>query len=65
MNIINKTSGTILISGKEFTKDDLETKAIIGYLPSEIHLYNDFTVKQMLDYHEQFYKKNTAKKRNN
>ena len=28
MNIINKTSGTILINGKEFTKDDLETKPV-------------------------------------
>ena len=63
MNIINKTSGTILIEGKEFTKNDLETKSIIGYLPSEIHLYDDYTVKQMLDYHEKFYNKDTSKKR--
>ena len=63
MNIINKTSGTILINGKEFTKDDIDTKEIIGYLPSEVHLYNDFTVKQLLDYHESFYKKNTSKRR--
>ena len=63
MNIINKTSGTILIEGKEFTKNDLETKSIVGYLPSEIHLYDDYTVKQMLDYHEKFYNKDTSKKR--
>lgn len=57
MNLINKTSGEILIDGKMFDKDDLNTKMKIGYLPSEIHLYDDLTVKQMLDYHESFYKK--------
>ena len=55
MNIINKTSGTILINGKEFNKDDIETKKIIGYLPSEIHLYDDISVKEIFDYHESFY----------
>lgn len=58
MNLLNKTSGEIWIDGKEFHKDDLNMKAKIGYLPSEIHLYDDLTVKQMLDYHESFYKKN-------
>jgi len=36
---------------------------MIGYLPSEIHLYEDLTVKQMLDYHESFYRKNIHKRR--
>lgn len=57
MNLINKTSGKVLIEGKEFNKDDVEIKEKIGYLPSEIHLYDDLTVKGMLDYHESFYKK--------
>lgn len=55
MGLINKTSGTIFMNGKELKKDDLELKKMIGYLPSEIHLYEDFTVKEMLDYHESFY----------
>ncbi len=63
MNVINKTSGSVLINGKEFLKDDVETKSIIGYLPSEIHLYSDFTVKKCFDYHEQFYDKNLKKRR--
>lgn len=57
MNLINKTSGKVLIENKEFNKDDIEIKEKIGYLPSEIHLYDDLTVKEMLDYHESFYKK--------
>lgn len=63
MNLINKTEGTILINGKELDKNDLELKEMIGYLPSEIHLYDDLTVGEMLDYHESFYRKNIHKKR--
>ena len=63
MNLINKTEGKVLIMGKEFNKDDTSLKEMIGYLPSEIHLYEDLTVKEMLDYHEKFYKKNVHNKR--
>jgi len=63
MNLINKTEGTILIDGQEFNKDDIKLKEQIGYLPSEIHLYENLTVKEMLDYHESFYKKNIHKRR--
>ena len=63
MNLINKTSGKVLIENKEFNKDDLVIKEKIGYLPSEIHLYDDLTVKEMLDYHESFYHKNIHKRR--
>lgn len=63
MNLINKTSGTILINGKEHDKNDLELKEMIGYLPSEIYLYDDLTVKEILDFHESFYKKNLNKRR--
>lgn len=63
MNIINKTSGKILIDGKEFDKDNIELKSMIGYLPSEVTLYDDLTIKEMLDYHESFYKKCIHKKR--
>ena len=63
MNLINKTSGKVFIDGKEFDKNNVETKEKIGYLPSEINLYDDLTVKQMLDYHQSFYKKDTSKRR--
>lgn len=63
MNLINKTSGKILINGKEVKKDDLALKELIGYLPSEINLYDDLTVKEMLNFHESFYKKNLSKRR--
>ena len=63
MNLINKTSGKVLVENKEFNKDDVEIKEKIGYLPSEIYLYDDLTVKEMLDYHESFYKKDIHKRR--
>lgn len=64
MNLINKTSGEIFIDGKKLDKNDIELKRLIGYLPSEIYLYDDLTVKEMLDFHESFYKTNINKRKN-
>lgn len=63
MNLINKTNGKVLVDGVEFNKNDVNVKEKIGYLPSEIALYDDLTAKQMLDYHENFYKRNIHKRR--
>ncbi len=63
MGLINKTNGEILFDGKPMNPDDPNTIKRIGYLPSEINLYDDMTVKQILDYHESFYKKDTSKRR--
>lgn len=63
MHLINKTSGTVYFQGKEFNKDDISIKKQIGYLPSEIHLYDDLTVKEMLDYHESFFAQNIHQRR--
>ena len=63
MGLINKTDGNIYIKGKELDKDDLEIKKIIGYLPSEVNLYDDMTVKELFDYHESFYDFDISKKR--
>ena len=63
MNLVNKTKGQVLINGVEFTKDLVDIKEKIGYLPSEVYLYDDFTVKGILDYHEKFYKKDIHNRR--
>lgn len=63
MNLINKTKGEVYFLGEILTKDNLTLKEQIGYLPSEVFLYEDLTVKEMLDYHESFYKKNLSKRR--
>ncbi len=62
LNLINKTSGEIYINDQQMTKDNYELKEKIGYLPSEINLYDDFTVKEMLDYSASFYKKDISKR---
>lgn len=63
MNLINKTSGNVLIDDIEFHNDDIDIKKTIGYLPSEVHLYEDYTVKDMLDFHEQYYDSSVNKRR--
>ena len=57
LGLINKTDGEIYINGKELDKDDIELKKKIGYLPSEIHLYDDMTIKDIFNYHMSFYGK--------
>ena len=64
LGLINKTSGEIFLKGKKLDIDDIETKRLIGYLPSEINLYDDMTVKEILDYHESFYNENFSKRKN-
>ena len=63
MNLINKTKGEVYILGETLKKDNLKLKEQIGYLPSEVYLYEELTVKEMLDYHESFYKKDLSKRR--
>ena len=50
MGLINKTSGEIYIKGKKLDKNNLEIKKSIGYLPSEINLYDDMNVKELFDW---------------
>ena len=63
MNLINKNKGEVYFLGETLTKDNIALKEQIGYLPSEVFLYEDLTVKEMLNYHENFYKKNLSKRR--
>ncbi len=63
MGLINKTSGEIYFDGKELNSDDPKTIERIGYLPSEINLYDDMTIKEAFDYHASFYKKDVTSKR--
>ena len=63
MNIINKNSGNILFCNEELDRNNIRLKKKIGYLPSEISLYDDLTVKEMLDYHASFYNKDLSERR--
>jgi ABC-2 type transport system ATP-binding protein len=55
MNLLNKTEGKVLIEGNEFLKNNIEIQKNIGYLPSEVNLYEEYTAGEMLDFHESFY----------
>lgn len=63
MDLINRNSGNILIDGKSDVKGNYRIKNNIGYLPSEIHLYEDLTVSEMLKYSETFYKKDCTERK--
>lgn len=63
LNLINKTSGEVLFNGKPLNANDIQARKEIGYLPSEINLYDDLTVKEMLDFHEGFFDKDINKRR--
>lgn len=63
LDLINKTSGEVWFNGKLFDKNDISIKKQIGYLPSEVKLYDDLTVKQMLDFHERFFKADFTQRR--
>ncbi len=63
MGLINKNDGKILFNGKELNSDDPLIKEKIGYLPSEINLYDDMTVKDIFNFHESFYERDLSKRR--
>lgn len=63
MGLINITKGQIYFNGKKLNSDDINVKKKIGYLPSEINLYEDMTVKEIFDYHQSFYDKDISKRK--
>ena len=63
MGLINRTDGKILFNGSELDISDLSVKSKIGYLPSEINLYDDMTVEAIFNFHESFYDKDIHKRR--
>ncbi len=62
LNLINKTDGKITFNNQELTKNNYKLKEDIGYLPSEVNLYDDLTVAQMISYSASFYKKDLSKR---
>lgn len=62
MELIDKNKGTIFLNKETMTKNNKLLKEKIGYLPSEIHLYDDLTVEKMLAYSASFYWKDCTQK---
>lgn len=64
MNYINKNEGQIFVDDQEVKDKNYQMKEKIGYLPSEVHLYEDLSVKKMLEYSNSFYKKDCTQRMN-
>ena len=62
MNFINKTSGNIYINDILVEDKNFKYKNLIGYLPSEIHLFDDYTVLEMVKYSSLFYSNKALKR---
>jgi len=56
LNIIFPTSGSAAIFGKDIVKDSTEIRQNVGYLPSEVHYYDDMKVIDLLKYSARFHK---------
>ena len=63
MGLINKTEGKIFFNGQELNPNNIRIKKQIGYLPSEVNLYGNMKVSEILNYNESIYKENINNKR--
>lgn len=64
LNFIEKFEGHIYIDGVEIDKKSEYLKKYIGYVPSEVNLYKDLTVKQMINLSNSFYSEDCLNKAN-
>lgn len=62
LNFIYPTSGAAIIFSKDIVKESEEIKKNVGYLPSEVHYYDDMKVKDILNYSAKYYKKDCSKR---
>lgn len=57
LNFISPTQGNATVFGKDIVRQSKEIKQNVGYLPSEIHYYDDMKVKDLLRYSAKFHNK--------
>jgi ABC-2 type transport system ATP-binding protein len=62
LNMIFPTSGTATIFGMDIVKQSREIREQTGYLPSEVHYYDDMKVIDLLNYSLSFYNKENKKR---
>lgn len=55
LNLIYPTAGSATIFGKDIVRDSKEIRKQVGYLPSEVHYYDDMKVIDLLRYSAKFY----------
>lgn len=54
--LLEPTGGTALIDGRDVTKDPLEVRKVIGYMPDFFGVYDDIKVWEYLDFFAAAYK---------
>ncbi|MFD2671051.1 ABC transporter ATP-binding protein [Marinicrinis sediminis] len=54
LNFIFPTSGSAAIFGKDIVSETKEIKKMVGYLPSEVHYYDDMRALDLLTYSAKF-----------
>lgn len=62
LNYIHPTKGQAKIFGLDCFTQSEKLKQQIGYLPSEVHYYDDMKVRELLNYSASFYKKDCSNK---
>jgi ABC-2 type transport system ATP-binding protein len=62
LNFIYPTSGKAFIFGKDIVKHSIEIRRLVGYLPSEVHYYDDMRAADLLSYSMRFYGKPDAER---
>ena len=61
LKLINKNQGEIFVNGQNIEKSE-EYKEEIGYLPSDVNLYQNFKVSEIFKYATKLYKKDCEKR---
>lgn len=62
LSLINKDSGDIYINDTLVDKDYYKLNEDIGYLPSEVNLYDNMFVSEIIEYSKSFYKKDISER---
>lgn len=62
LNLLQPTGGSATVFGKDIVSDSKEIKKMVGYLPSEVHYYDDMKAIDLLLYSAKFHHyKNTRR----
>jgi ABC-2 type transport system ATP-binding protein len=64
LNLLHPSSGTVMINGLDSVSNYTKILASVGYLPGELHYYDNMRAINILKYSEKFYGKDCSVRRN-
>ena len=62
LGLLKPSSGSANILGIDALKNGAEVRELIGYLPSEVHYYDEMSSRELLEYSARFYKNSDISK---